>query len=47
MTVYFEMFHWSKNTLKYFMYGKNILCHWPIADIAIIFNLNVVIWYRK
>ena len=29
------------------MCGKNILCRWPIADIAIIFNLNVVIWYIR
>jgi len=25
----FEIFHWPKKTLKYFMYGKNILYHWP------------------
>jgi len=29
------------------MYGKNILCRWSIANIVIIFNLNVVIWYPK
>jgi len=43
MTVFLEIFHWSKNTLKYFMYEINILCRWPIADIAIIFNLTLIL----